>query len=134
MSDTPETRPVCPACGHVDGAHLNHCRIAQLERELAAVLKAGREAEQCIGELVERGMNDRKLIDDFASILGSKNAAPQGTTPMECSTSLKAPAAAAPADTVPVRRDILEQVIKKLDSVHHYTVADGLRILLVREP
>lgn len=33
--NTVETRPVCPACGHIDGAHLDHCRIAELERELA---------------------------------------------------------------------------------------------------
>ena len=35
MSDKPEERTVCSACGHIDGAHLDHCRIAALESRLA---------------------------------------------------------------------------------------------------
>lgn len=37
LKSEPETRPVCPACGHVDGYHLRHCRIADLERSNAAL-------------------------------------------------------------------------------------------------
>jgi len=38
-----EERPVCAACGQIDGEHLAHCRIAILESRLAAV-EAERDA------------------------------------------------------------------------------------------
>lgn len=40
MSDTPEYGSVCQACGHINGAHLKDCRIAELERENADFLEA----------------------------------------------------------------------------------------------
>ena len=39
---TVETRKVCPACGHIEGAHLDRCRIAELELALSRYEQAGK--------------------------------------------------------------------------------------------
>jgi hypothetical protein len=59
MSELPETRSVCPACGHIDGAHLDHCRIQSLESQL----QAADELAKVLRDSWDNGTNYQKVKD-----------------------------------------------------------------------
>lgn len=72
-ADAAETRPVCPACGHISGAHLERCRIAALERE-AAELRADAERYRWLRDENNDGGHDYRLrIFDERGVMMDKS-------------------------------------------------------------
>lgn len=69
----PEERPVCSACGQVNGLHLDQCKVGQLERELATARQEIARKEQELEDSADGLLNLRqrlaealKLLADFA--------------------------------------------------------------------